>query len=114
MRSRLNLTGAVLWPALLIFFGAGIARAQHEPGGGTASGAVEAVRGSVTATMGSGHRSSRPPVRRRTTPVHATKTLDADDYYEQGEKYFDAKQYAPAIEAYKKATRSNSDFAEAY
>src|SRR6266404_7270040 len=103
MSSKLHFPFARLLTAVLIFIGAGVVQAQHEPGGGTA---FDSVGGSVTAATRSGHRSTRPTTptpRRRAAATTRTKTVDADDYYEQGEKYYEAKQYTSAIEAYKKA-----------
>ena len=86
---------------------AGVALAQHEVGGGSASGA---------ATGGGGESSSRSTtVKRRTTPSTVRRPatpkppvkrgITAEQYNQQGDELFEAKQYDEALEVYLKAVQ---------
>jgi tetratricopeptide (TPR) repeat protein len=106
--SRLQVIRLLL---IVLLPGAATISAQHVPSGGPITS--DAASGSGTLVFRSTHRISRPSSTRR-RPVARRPTPDADDYYDQGEKFLDAKQYAEAIEAYKKATRLNPNHADAY
>ncbi|MDX6529373.1 MAG: hypothetical protein QOH41_1663 [Blastocatellia bacterium] len=96
--------GLALAGALL--FSAGVALAQHDVGGGStrdaATGGESSSRGGTrapvkrTRTAPTTVRRPRPPVRRETT---------AEQYNQQGDELYDAKQYDDALELYLKAVQ---------
>lgn len=93
--SRLALVG-------VLFLTAGVAVAQHDVGGGSTSGAAISGESSRSNTV-----VKRPTVRKPTTvrkpsaPVR--KEITAEQYNQQGDQLFEAKQYDDALEAYTKA-----------
>ncbi len=115
--SRLPLSIICIVFMLVLFFPSGAALAQHEPSGGSikdvAGGPVSTPVKEGRAPVKEPPRRSTPPVRRR--PVAPkSKGMDADDYYEEGNKFLNAKQYSEAIEAYNNAIKLNPRFAEAF
>jgi len=111
MRSRSFFTRVGMGSIALTFLLAGSVYAQHDAGGGTAG---DAVGGSVGVSSKSGHRaatrSTSSTTPRRKVPPKRT-TLTAEDYFEQGEAFFNNKQYAEAIDAYQKAIKINPNYA---
>ncbi len=84
---------------------AGVAMAQHDVGGGSVSGAAtsgeSSSRGATAvkrprATSGTVRRPPRPPVKRGIT---------AEQYNQQGDELFEAKQYDDALDLYLKAVQ---------
>src|SRR5262245_43129645 len=86
--------------------------AQHSSAGGGVPG--DAVGGAAILTVPTSHRSTATPARKRTRPARPANKMDADDYFDQGEKFREAKQYPEAITAYKKAIALNANFGDAY
>lgn len=85
-----------------LFLTAGAAMAQHDVGGGSTSGGA-----TPAATSGSRAAVKRvprkPPATVRKPPAPVRKEITAEQYNQQGDALFEAKQYDDAFEAYTKA-----------
>lgn len=90
-----------------LFLTAEVALAQHDVGGGSTSGAANSgsestsrrattVKRPTTRTTTGVARRPRPPVR---------KEITAEQLNQQGDEFFQAKQYDDALEAYTKAVQ---------
>ncbi len=99
MKSALILVSRGLWLVLLLTAPTAVV-AQHGASGGSTSGsAVGTVSTSRTVTTVSRPRTP-PAARRRTAPVRRGAT--AEQYVEQGDTFYKAKEYDDALEAYSK------------
>lgn len=92
--TRVALAGA-------LFLTAGVAMAQHDVGGGSTSGAGAAGTSGSRPTVKRTPRKTPTTVRKPGPPVRRGTT--AEQYNQQGDALFEAKQYDDAFEAYTKA-----------
>ena len=90
--------------ASALFWSGGVAMAQHDVGGGTtgdaATGGGSSSRGS-TGVKRTPARATRSTARKPSAPVR--RGITAEQYNQQGNDLFEAKQYDDAFEAFTKA-----------
>src|SRR5712691_8779409 len=89
--SRLALAGA-------LFLTGGAAMAQHDVGGGSTSGAAVSGESSRSNTPVKRTTVRKPTTIRKPAPVRRGTT--AEQYNQQGDQLFEAKQYDDALEAF--------------
>lgn len=84
-----------------LFLTAGAAMAQHDGGGSTSGGATSGADSGSRAKVKRAPRKPPATVRKPAAPVR--REITAEQYNQQGDTLFEAKQYDEAFEAYTKA-----------